>query len=135
MNTLEPWENLSKDWKPRRPSPKLRARLFGATIEPRRACPFTWPWLAPVTVSLLLLVLTFNVRTGGLRLGDAAPEPMLALTLSNQSVAAYLPGSFRGQRNRLAAERMAENLGWTRPAAFPSSMASFIRWTTNSLER
>jgi hypothetical protein len=86
-------------------------------------------------VSLFLLVLTFNVRTGGLRLGDATREPMLALTLSNQSAAAYLPGSFRGQRNRLAAERVTETFGWTKPAASPSSRASFIRWTTNSLER
>jgi hypothetical protein len=135
MNRPKPLETLLKDWKPRRPSPGLRARLFGPVPEPRRARPGTWPWLAPVTVSLLLLVLTFNVRTGGLRLSDATPVPMLALTLSNQSVAAYLPGSFRGQRNRLAAERMTESFGWTKPAGSPSSMASFIRWTTNSLER
>jgi hypothetical protein len=104
-------------------------------VRPRAARPGTWPWLAPATVSLLLLVLTFNVRTGGLRLGDPEPEPILALSLSNQSAAAYLPGSFRGQRNRLAADRVMESLGWTKPAASPSSMASFIRWTTNSLER
>jgi len=91
--------------------------------------------LAPVTVSLLLLVLTFSFRTGGLRFEGATPEPMMALTLSNQSVAAYLPGSFRGQRNRLAADRVAERFGWTRPAASPSSMASFIRLNTNSLGR
>ena len=63
---------------------------------------------APVTVRLLLLFLTCSARTGGLRLGDAVPEPMMALTLSNQSAAAYLPGSFRGQRNRLAADRLGE---------------------------
>jgi len=93
------------------------------------------PWLAPVTVSLLLLFLTFSARTGGLRLGDAVPEPMMALTLSNQSAAAYLPGSFRGQRKRLAADRLGERFGWTKPAGSPSSMASFIRLNTNSLGR
>lgn len=92
------------------------------------------PWLAPVTVSLLLLFLTFSLRTG-LRLADATPEPRMALTLSNQSIAAYLPGSFRGQRNRLAADRVAERFGWTKPAGSPSSMASFIRLNTNSLGR
>jgi len=93
------------------------------------------PWLAPVSVSLLLLLLTLSLRTDGLQLGGAVPDPLLALTLSNQSVAAYLPGSFRAQRNRLASDRVAERFGWTKPAGSPSSMASFIRLNTNSLER
>jgi len=135
MNPPESWETLSKDWEPRRPSPRLRARLFGPAPEQRPARAGALPWLAPVTVSLLLLFLTFSLRTGGLRLADATPEPMMALTLSNQSVAAYLPGSFRGQRNRLAAERVAERFGWTKPVGSPSSMASFIRLNTNSLGR
>jgi hypothetical protein len=135
MNPPNSWETLSKDWKPRRPSPRLRARLFGPAPKQGPARAGALPWLAPVTVSLLVLLLTFSLRTGGLRLADAAPEPMLALTLSNQSVAAYLPGSFRGQRNRLAADHVAERFGWTKPAGSPSSMGSFIRLNTNYLGR
>ncbi len=93
------------------------------------------PWLAPAGASVLLFALSFTLRTGEWHWEGTAPEPMMAMTLSNQSVAAYLPGSFRGQRNRLAADDVAERFGSTRPGGSSSSMASFVQWMTNSSGR
>ncbi len=90
------------------------------------------PWLVPASVCVLLFALSFSLRTGEWHREGSAPEPMMAMTLSNQSVAAYLPGSFRGQRNHLAADDVAERFGSTRPGGCPSSMASFVQWMTNS---
>ncbi len=135
MNPPESWETLLTAWKPRRPSPGLRARLFGPARQSRPVGVGALPWLVPASVSVLLFALSFTLRTGEWRWAGSAPEPMMAMTLSNQSVAAYLPGSFRGQHNRLAADDVAERFGSTGPGSSPSSMASFVQWMTNSSGR
>jgi hypothetical protein len=89
----------------------------------------------PATASLLALWLSFVPRVEPLPAATAWPGAMMAMSLSNQNMAAYLPGSFRGQRNHLAAERVVKRFEWTKPGASLSSRPSFTQFRTNYLKR
>jgi hypothetical protein len=83
------------------------------------------------------MVLLVGLAPRGPRL-SLAPDPSgprMAMTVSNQALAAYLPGSFRAQRNRLAPERVAERFGWTKAVASHSSTPSWSQFRTNFLRR
>ena len=102
MNELEKQLLL---WTPRRPSARLERRLFAAAPAPAEALlPFRVTWLAPVTAALMLMCVLFNQRYGASLTGPGAPAPMVAMILSNQSVAAYLPGSVQAAQNNLPAD-------------------------------
>ena len=91
-----------------------------------------WNWLAPATGCLLLLFLTFSQQGNGWsRLGVGGSAPMVAITLSNQSLAAYLPGSFPREQNTVP----ADTFEWTNTSRSPSSIPSFPLSTTNYLKR
>jgi hypothetical protein len=135
MNTPIPLEEQLKSWTPRAPSPALRERLFGvpaAVPAPRRA---VLGWLAPVSALVMATLVLWAPRGERLPLSAGAPGPVMAMTLSNETMAAYLPGSFRGQRNHLAPERLAERFGWTKPGDSPSSTPSLTQFRTNFLRR
>ena len=91
-------------WTPRRPSKELEARLFGAAAVAEPLPPFRLSWLAPATVALLLMCVLFNQRHGATLTGAPVSGPMVAMILSNQSAAAYLPGSFQAEQNNLPAD-------------------------------
>jgi hypothetical protein len=57
--------------------------------------------------------------------------PEVAMTLSNASLAAYLPGSFANDQNSLP----ADTFDWTKRVRSPSSMPSFRLSETNHLRR
>ena len=92
-------------WTPRRPSVRLERRLFAVGAAPAEALlPFRVTWLAPVTAALMLMCVLFNQRYGPGLSASASPGPMVAMILSNQSAAAYLPGSFQAEQNNLPAD-------------------------------
>ena len=92
-------------WTPRRPSARLERRLFAATAVPADTlAPFRFNWLAPATAALALTCVLFNQRFGPAPSGSAGAGPMVALILSNQSAAAYLPGSVQAEQNNLPAD-------------------------------
>ena len=102
MNELEKQLGL---WTPRRPSARLECRLFAAAPAATEALlPFRVTWLAPVTAALMLMCVLFNQHYGASLSGSGATGPMVAMILSNQSVAAYLPGSVQAERNNLPAD-------------------------------
>jgi hypothetical protein len=79
-----------------------------------------WPWLTPAAAAVLMLGLLFGERNDTtLGTGDRF-APLVAMSLSNQSCAAYLPGSFRRTQNRL------DTLGWTNAGHFNSSEGQFL---------
>jgi hypothetical protein len=98
-----------------------------------RAHHFAFGWLAPATVCLLFLAMAFSQRSGELaRLAVAANQaPMMAMTLSNASFTAYLPGGFVGERNGVR----PGTFEWTNHGHSTSSMASFPQSRTNYLKR
>ena len=92
-------------WIPRRPSAKLERRLFAARAVPVDALtPFRLSWLAPATAALALTCVLFNQRYGQSFPAASGAGPMVAMILSNQSAAAYLPGSVQAEQNNLPAD-------------------------------
>ncbi len=129
MNDLE---NLLRSWTPRRPSAKLERRLFAdeparaaaadtATVAVSRSAPQTiYRWLAPATAALLFISILWNQRGAPQVSFAQASSPLVTSALSNQSLAAWLPGSFAREQNGVR----GENLDWTNGRPWPSSTRS-----------
>jgi hypothetical protein len=111
MNEMSALEKQLLSWTPRRPSARLKRRLFGTGPATAEALPsFRFSWLAPATAGMMLLCVLFNQRYGPAVSTSATPAPMVAMILSNQSAAAYLPGSVQAEQNNLPADAFK----WTR---------------------
>jgi len=109
-------------WTPRRPWKGLEARLFGASAALAEPLPaFRLSWLAPATAALLLMCVFFNQRYGAGLAGVTSSGPMVAMILSNQSAAAYLPGSFQPEHNNLPADAFKWTSTGDASARFSSS--------------
>ncbi len=133
MNEWNPLERQLRSWRPRRPSARLKARVFGQAVAIERERRLAFGWLAPATVCLLLFLVTFSQRNAELtRLASASNQvPMMALTLSNLSFAAYLPGSSVNDRNAVR----PDTFEWTNHGRSPSSIPAFPQSRTNYLKR
>jgi hypothetical protein len=118
MNKMTPLEAQLRSWTPRGPSPILEHRLFG----PAQNHYPVQRWLtvlAPTAACLLLTVALLRQPGPALAPGDESQAALVALGLSNQSYAAYLPGSFQPTANRL------DTFEWTNRGCSTSSMRSF----------
>jgi hypothetical protein len=123
MNLLE---TQLRSWQPRRPSARLKRRLFAA---PARVMPqMAWflGWLAPATACALLTLSVFN-SGNSLPGSPSRHEPMVAMMLSNQSYAAYVSSAFQSGQNDLP----SVVLDWTNRSGSTSSMPSFLRGGMN----
>ena len=119
MSMMNPLEAELPAWTPRRPSARLERKLFR-----HRAASAPHPenllaWLVPVTVSLVFACVTLNQPVTNPLAATAGSRTLVAMSLSNQSYAAYLPGSFQRSANRL------DTFGWTNGSRSSSSMHSF----------
>jgi hypothetical protein len=115
MNEMNELENLLRSWAPRHPSARLKDRVFPPVFEPLAApaLPGTTSaalgvrlgWLAPATLAVLLMGVLFNERNLQVALSSSAgPGSLVAAALSNQSAAAWLPGSFTLEQNSVPAD-------------------------------
>jgi hypothetical protein len=126
LNELSELEKQLRLWTPRHPSARLERRLFaGGPAAAEALLPFRVTWLAPVTAALMLMCVLFNQRYGATLSAAANPGPMVAMILSNQSAAAYLPGSFQAEQNNLPADAFK----WNRGSSSPRVPASYSRPT------
>jgi hypothetical protein len=110
---MENIENQLRSWAPRSPSRGIEARLFRAPVAapaetaaesaagPRH---FSFQWLAPATALLLVLCMIMNQSNSNTLTLSTSQAQMAAMVLSNQSAAAYLPGSFTRDANILSAD-------------------------------
>jgi hypothetical protein len=123
MNETSALEKQLLLWTPRRPSAKLESRLFAAPPAPAEALSsLRFSWLAPATAAVMLLCVLFNQRYGSDLSASAAPGPLVAMILSNQSAAAYLPGSVQAEQNNLPADAFRwSRRGESLPRATPLS--------------
>lgn len=92
-------------------------------------------WLAPATAVVLLAFVSLNPRQGDLSgLSASRQAPIVAVTFSNISFAAYLPGSFVNDQNTVPTVP-ARTFEWTNRGGSPPSMPSFPQARTNVLKR
>ena|ERR1041385_2695266 len=120
MNEMREFEARLRSWTPRRPSARIERKLFRRrrhANEPAISVPFGW--FAPVTATLLLACIVFN-QHGGPATAHATNAPLVAMIMSNQSSAAYLPGSFQRDQNIIT----ANTFEWTNGSRFTSSIRS-----------
>ena len=118
MNEMNDLELQLRSWVPRPPSAKLEQRIFGALPNPAEALPvFRLRWLVPATVTFLLMCVIVNQRSGPVVSVAGRPGTLATAALSNQSAAAWLPGSFAADQNSLPAEKFE----WTNASGWPSS--------------
>lgn len=132
-----------RGWRPRLPSPNLKAQLFASTLPSTPGAPtpspqaHTWAWLgalrwwAPACAAGLLALLSLEVRLDDAALDRPASGHLAfaAVAFSNQLYAAYLPGPGHSHLN--ASERTT--FRWTNRSGFPSSMPSSAAVATNHL--
>ena len=132
MSEMNDLETQLRTWVPRRPSPELKKSLFRgrelpatehATRDTQHVSPaFRFGWLAPATAGVLALFLLSNQRDSEVISGSRNSAPLVAMILSNQSPAAYLPGSFERHQNRLP----ADTFEWTNRSSSTSSIGSLL---------
>ncbi len=130
MKELQELETQLRSWVPRRPSAKLSRRLFArpavavtassVLASDDQPVAFRFSWLAPATAALLLLGLIVNQRSGPVISVTPSSAPLVALAMSNQSAAAWLPGSFSREQNDLP----RETFEWTNGGRLTSSIGS-----------
>jgi hypothetical protein len=101
MSELNELELRLRSWVPRRPAARLERRLFRRQTAERASEPtFRLSWVPPTLAALLLLCFLFNQHTSQ-ALSTAGANSMVAVALSNQSIAPWLPGSFSREHNGL----------------------------------
>lgn len=124
MNTLE---TQLRSWTPRHPSAGLERRLFGSEqlhISLSRLMTI----LAPTAACILLTVSMAKQSAQELLTNDVAQATLVAMGLSNQNYAAYLPGTFQPTANRV------DTFEWTNRGYSNSSMDSFTSPTASNLQ-
>jgi hypothetical protein len=130
MNRTKDVETTLHSWAPRRPSSNLERRIFEspspaldpsgdfAGADPVEA--LNWSWLAPVTAALLVFCgLSTHHNPVPVSSGTETGWSV-ALALSNQSAATWLPESHLCDQNRIS----GENFEWTNRGHSTSSMRS-----------
>jgi hypothetical protein len=83
-------------------------------------------WLGPVTACLLFLCTMLSQHSPAGFSSVARPDALVAVIMSNQSYAAYLPGSFQRAANRL------DTFEWTNQGRSPSFIGSLSPGRTNN---
>ena len=132
MKQSNPLENQLRSWKPRAPSARLKARIFGRAAapawDPQNFLGSKWAWLAPVMGCFLVLsVLTSNHSPRWDYSADAKKADWFSLAASNQSFAAYIMSDFHSEQNS------PESVQWTNLSDRTSPTRSFLLEKTNRL--
>lgn len=91
--------------------------LDGSGAVTMQVPPFRLGWFAPATISLLLACVLFNHHNSFVLSDSATGGPFVAAALSNQSAAAWLPGSFERSQNSLPVDAF----DWTNMSRSSSS--------------
>ena len=128
MNEMNSLEARLKCWNPREPSAQVAARLFNHS-ERKRTPASRYGWMAPVAACLLLAGTLARQPVETVFPGETSRLEMVAMSLSNQNFAAYLPGSFKQKQNRW------DTFEWTNRGDFNSSKHPFFRVTTDGSDQ
>ena len=116
MNDWNPLENRLRSWKPRAPSPSLKARLFGeAAPAPAREewslRPSAWHWLAPAMAMFLLGMFIVGRNEAGLA---GTTEAWLDGSFLDQPhLVAYSSATHHSEANSLPVTTFPSTFEWT----------------------
>jgi hypothetical protein len=113
-------ETQLASWALRRPSARLKRRIFAASPAVARPA-HSFSWLAPATAALLVVGMLFNQRHCANLFGGSNSGSLVAMILTNPSAAACLPASFESEQNGLP----ADTFDWTKNTQQVSAPASF----------
>jgi hypothetical protein len=116
MNLLE---NQLRSWQPRRPSPRLKRKLFGSA-SPGEAAGISFRWLAPA-VACLFLALTIVNQEPGLSASSVRHQPLMGMVSSDLSYTNLLPEDRPAGRNGVS----PASFEWTNRSGFTSSISPF----------
>lgn len=133
MKELNPLEVQLRSWTPRRLSLKTERQLFGrprlrTRLRPRFTLPRLVSVFAPAAVCLLLTLAGLKHHGPTVLLAEEPQTALIALSLSNQSYAAYLPGNCQSSANRL------DTFEWTNRGYSQSSMRSITPLKATDLQ-
>jgi len=121
---MNPLETQLRSWTPRRPSAELERKLFRRPSSPPRPAGMIF-WLGPATACLLFVCVLFSQHSAANFSPVSRQDALVAVASSNQSYAAYLPGSFQRAANRV------DTFEWTNPGRSTSVMGSLSPGRTN----
>jgi anti-sigma-K factor RskA len=139
LNDLNSFETRMRSWTPRRPSPALEARLFGASsVAPAgsgaRRQLAGWGWLAPAAcVAVLALQLALPVAQKQLAESGGAGPVLASAGLSNQTLAAFAPGWAHSARNHISGETF-ESTNWTTAPSPMRTLPAFLTLTNGLMQ-
>lgn len=109
-----------RSWAPRRPSAKLKRRILARPLPAEEPEPsFRLSWLPPATAVLLLLCVLFNQHSSS-AISSSSANSIVAVALSNQSIAPWLPGSFPREHNAVP----SGTFEWTNGSGSSSGIGS-----------
>jgi hypothetical protein len=112
-------ESQLRSWQPRRPSPRLKRKLFGSK-DRRETAALALGWLVPAA-ACLFLALTIVNQEPALSAGSARHEPLLGVISSNLSSTNLLPEDRGTERNRVS----PTSFEWTNLSGSTSSISPF----------
>lgn len=110
-------ENQLHSWQPRRPSAKIKRRLFPSESA-REAASLSLRWLAPMA-ACLVLALTVASKDPGLSASSVRREAMMGLISSNLNYTNILPKSDSPGRNSV----LPTSFEWTNLSGITSSIS------------
>jgi len=116
-NEMNHLENQLRTWQPRRPSAKIKHRLFPTAGE-REAATFSLRWLAPAA-ACLVLALTVASKDPTFSSGTVRSEALMGMISSNLSYTNILPKSDSPDRNRV----LPPSFEWTNLSGITSSIS------------
>jgi len=99
---MNDWERQLASWVPRRPSARLKRRIFaaGQVVSPPA---HSFAWLAPAMAALTVMAMLINQRHSATLFEVTKSGPLVAMILTNPSAAASLPSGFGSEQNGVPA--------------------------------
>ena len=116
MKETNPLETQLRSWRPRRPSTRLKWRLFGFSFGSGRA--WMVGTLAPATACIMLTLGALGSHGG---IGISSSSAINGLVASNWNEAAFVLDGFADKQNHLACATFDS----TNRSGFGSNMSSF----------
>ena len=117
MNLLE---NQLRSWQPRRPSPRIKRRLFASTFS-CEASGLSLRWLAPAAACLMLALTIASQQQPGLSATSARHQAVMGMISSNVNYTNILAENDVPGRNRI----LPASFEWTNLSRITSSISPF----------